>query len=103
MREAMALRNAVDKDDAFIRQWGYTPCLAERSAMVEGTEDEMVDLVVRKLAALNADPKWIEAAKTLKMLVTELNIEQITKEEAEAWNAFVGDSPNVLVKHVREL
>jgi hypothetical protein len=36
------------------------------------------------------------------MLVTELNVELITKEEADAWNAIVGNTPERLVKHVEE-
>lgn len=102
MHEALALQEAIDVDDVFIRRWGYTPGLAERSVMADGTEDDMVDLVVRKLSGFNADPKWIEAAKTLKMLVTSMNVQLITREQADAWNAFMGDTPNVLIKHCEE-
>ena len=98
----IALSDVNEHMHAFVRRWGYHPGMAELSCAVEGIEDQMVNIVVRKLAALDANPKWIEAAKTLKMLVTELNVEQITEEEAAAWNELIGDTPITIEKHCEE-
>jgi hypothetical protein len=57
--------------------------------MVDGTEDEMVEMVVRKLLSVNAAPQWIAAVRELKMLVTGMNVKTITDAEADAWNKFV--------------
>jgi hypothetical protein len=100
MGDTTGLAELFSQDQDWVRRWGYTPGLAERSVMADGDEDEMVELVVRKLAALDANPKWIQAARELKMLVTAMNVELITQEQAEVWNELIGESPIELVKHV---
>jgi hypothetical protein len=102
LHEMLPITTAFELDQVFVKRWGYHPGLAERSVMVDGTESEMLELVVRKLVALGAHPKWIDAVKERKMLVTELNVEMITKEDADAWNAIVGDTPERLIKHIEE-
>jgi hypothetical protein len=57
MRAMVPIAAAFEMDQAFVRRWGYHPGLAERSAMVDGSESEMVNMVLRKLAALNAHPR----------------------------------------------
>lgn len=99
MRDVPQLTASIEADHAFIRRWGYPPGLAERSVLETGTDDEMVDLVVRKLAALNAAPQWINAARELRMMITEMNVNLVSKEEAEAWNAVIGDTPVTMEKH----
>jgi hypothetical protein len=95
----MSALDAVETDrstafkEQFVRRWGYNPGLAERMVYDSGTDEDMVDYVAHKLQSIDANEKWIAAVCELKMLVTELNAHLVTQEEADAWNAFIGEAP----------
>jgi len=81
-----------EAEQAFIKQWGFQPNPAQLLTFVSGAPDEIREMILGGLAAINAEPKYVHAVKKLGMLITSRNQALCTEAEKQAWAAALQES-----------
>jgi len=84
-----------EAETAFIARWGFIPTQAQLQVAMEGDDDELKQLVVTGLKALNADAKYCHAVQELGFLITSRNINLYSEEDKDRWTAALAEGETV--------
>ena len=70
----------------FIEQWGFMPNPSQLMTFMEGTAQEMKDVVLIGLKRLNAGPEYLYTVDKLGCLLTSKNIARYSKGQQKLWD-----------------